>query len=86
MSANENRRKTRGEADLESSDSTTISLALSSRSPVRPAGYHVAGRAVPGPILSLDSYADGMVEHDALVGKLLKTVDDLGLTENTIVI
>jgi hypothetical protein len=24
-----------------------------------------------------------MVDHDALVGKLLKTVDDLGLTENT---
>jgi arylsulfatase len=34
----------------------------------------------------LGFYADGMVEHDALVGKLLKTVDDLGLTENTIVI
>ena len=27
-----------------------------------------------------------MVEHDALVGKLLKTVDDLGLYKNTIVI
>ena len=27
----------------------------------------------------LGFYADGMVEHDALVGKLLKTVDDLGL-------
>ena len=34
----------------------------------------------------LGFYADGMVEHDALVGKLLKTVDDLELTENTIVI
>ena len=34
----------------------------------------------------LGFYADAMVEHDALVGKLLKTVDDLGLTENTIVI
>ncbi|MGA7882968.1 MAG: arylsulfatase [Terrimicrobiaceae bacterium] len=34
----------------------------------------------------LGFYADGMVEHDALVGKLLKTIDDLGLTENTIVI
>ena len=34
----------------------------------------------------LGFYADGMVEHDALVGKLLKTVDDLGLAENTIVI
>ena len=27
-----------------------------------------------------------MVEHDAIVGKLLKTVDDLGLTEDTIVV
>ena len=34
----------------------------------------------------LGFYADGMVEHDALVGKLLKTVEDLGLTNDTIVI
>jgi arylsulfatase A-like enzyme len=34
----------------------------------------------------LGFYADGMVEHDALIGKLLKTVDELGLTENTIVV
>ena len=34
----------------------------------------------------LGFYADGMVEHDALVGKLLDKVDELGLTENTIVI
>jgi arylsulfatase len=34
----------------------------------------------------LGFYADGMVEHDALVGKLLKTVDELGLTPNTIVV
>ena len=34
----------------------------------------------------LGFYADGMVEHDALVGTLLDTVDRLGLTENTIVI
>ena len=34
----------------------------------------------------LGFYADGMIEHDALVGKLLKTVDELGLTENTVVI
>ena len=31
-------------------------------------------------------YADGMVEHDALVGKLLDTVDKLGLAEDTIVV
>jgi len=32
-----------------------------------------------------DEYADGMVEHDMHVGKLLKLLDDLGVTENTIV-
>ena len=34
----------------------------------------------------LGFYADGMVEHDALVGDLLNYVDELGLTENTIVV
>ncbi len=32
-----------------------------------------------------DAYSDGMVEHDAHVGKLLKTLDDLGIADNTIV-
>ena len=32
-----------------------------------------------------DEYADGMVEHDMHVGKLLNLLDDLGVTENTIV-
>ncbi len=31
-------------------------------------------------------YADGMIEHDGDVGKLLKTLDDLGITDNTIVV
>src|SRR5262245_36090995 len=31
-------------------------------------------------------YPDGMVEHDDLVGQLLKKLDDLGLAENTIVV
>jgi arylsulfatase A-like enzyme len=31
-------------------------------------------------------YADGMIEHDATIGQILKTVDDLGITDNTIVI
>jgi arylsulfatase A-like enzyme len=31
-------------------------------------------------------YADGMTEHDGFVGQLLKKLDDLGLSENTIVI
>jgi arylsulfatase A-like enzyme len=33
-----------------------------------------------------NEYADGMVEHDGDVGKLLKKVDDLKIAENTIVI
>jgi len=31
-------------------------------------------------------YADGMLQHDNDVGKLLKAVDDLGIADNTIVI
>jgi arylsulfatase A-like enzyme len=33
-----------------------------------------------------NEYADGMVEHDQDVGKLLKKVDDLGIKDNTIVL
>jgi arylsulfatase len=33
-----------------------------------------------------NEYADGMVEHDGHVGRLLKAVDDLGIANNTIVI
>ncbi|AXA37858.1 arylsulfatase [Rhizobium leguminosarum] len=33
-----------------------------------------------------NEYADGMVEHDGDVGKLLKALDDLGIAENTIVV
>jgi len=32
-----------------------------------------------------DEYHDGMVEHDMHVGELLKLIDELGLTDNTIV-
>ena len=35
---------------------------------------------------ALTEYADGMVEHDATVGSLLKALDDLGIAGNTIVI
>jgi len=31
-------------------------------------------------------HADGMVEHDGMVGELLKQLDDLGIADNTIVI
>jgi arylsulfatase A-like enzyme len=33
-----------------------------------------------------NEYADGMVEHDGDVGKLLTTLDDLGIAKNTIVV
>ena len=33
----------------------------------------------------LGIYPDGMVEHDAMVGQLLKKLDDLGIANNTIV-
>ena len=33
----------------------------------------------------LGVYPDGMVEHDAMVGQLLKKLDDLGIADNTIV-
>ena len=33
----------------------------------------------------LGVYPDGMVEHDAMVGELLKKLDDLGIADNTIV-
>jgi len=48
---------------------------------------HVAPerRSPPG-LTARTEYADGMVEHDGHVGKVLKAIDDLGLAENTIVI
>jgi arylsulfatase A-like enzyme len=42
-------------------------------------------RDEPG-LTARTEYADGMIEHDGHVGKLLKTLDDLGIAENTIVI
>jgi arylsulfatase len=42
-------------------------------------------RDKPG-LNSRTEYADGMLEHDGDVGKLLKTVDDLGITDDTIVL
>ena len=33
-----------------------------------------------------NEYADGMIEHDGDVGDLLKALDDLGVTDNTIVV
>jgi len=34
----------------------------------------------------LGIYADGMVEHDGMVGRLLKQLDDLGIADDTIVL
>src|SRR6476659_8038497 len=42
-------------------------------------------RDKPG-ISSRTEYADGMLEHDGDVGQLLKAVDHLGITDNTIVL
>jgi arylsulfatase A-like enzyme len=42
-------------------------------------------RDKPG-LTSRTEYADGMIEHDATIGTILKTVDDLGIAGNTIVI
>lgn len=36
--------------------------------------------------MAYNEYADGMIEHDGDVGKLLKKLDDLGITDNTIVV
>jgi arylsulfatase len=42
-------------------------------------------RDKPG-FTSRTEYADGMIEHDNTVGTLLKALDDLGISDNTIVI
>jgi arylsulfatase len=42
-------------------------------------------RSPPG-LTARTEYADGMVEHDGHVGKLLKTLDDLKITDDTIVL
>jgi arylsulfatase len=44
-----------------------------------------AHRDKPG-LTSRTEYADGMVEHDAVIGTILKAVDDLGIGNDTIVI
>ena len=36
-------------------------------------------------VTGIGIYPDGMVEHDGMVGVLLKKLDDLGITDNTIV-
>jgi arylsulfatase A-like enzyme len=42
-------------------------------------------RSPPG-LTSLTEYADGMVEHDGTIGALLKTLDDLGIANDTFVL
>jgi arylsulfatase len=37
-------------------------------------------------VTGIGLYPDGMVEHDKMVGELLKKLDDLGIADNTIVI
>ena len=48
---------------------------------------HVApDRRSPPGLTARTEYADGMVEHDGHVGKLLKTLDDLNIADDTIVL
>jgi arylsulfatase A-like enzyme len=42
-------------------------------------------RSPPG-LTARTEYADGMVEHDELVGRFLRKLDDLGIADDTIVI
>jgi arylsulfatase A-like enzyme len=42
-------------------------------------------RGPPG-LTARTEYADGMIEHDTVIGTILKAVDDLGITNDTIVI
>jgi arylsulfatase A-like enzyme len=42
-------------------------------------------RGPPG-LTARTEYADGMIEHDATIGTILKAVDDLGIGNNTIVL
>jgi arylsulfatase A-like enzyme len=44
-----------------------------------------AHRDKPG-LTARTEYADGMIEHDAVIGTILKVVDDLGIGNDTIVI
>ena len=44
-------------------------------------GVHARAERMPG-----NEYADGMIEHDGDVGKLLKAIDELGIANNTIVV
>lgn len=43
-------------------------------------------RRSPAGLTALTEYADGMIEHDGHIGQILKKVDDLGITNDTIVI
>jgi arylsulfatase len=42
-------------------------------------------RSEPG-LTALTEYADGMIEHDNVVGTILDKIDELGIADNTIVI
>jgi arylsulfatase len=44
-----------------------------------------AHRSPPG-LTAPTEYADGMVEHDNVVGEVLKSLDDMGIANNTIVV
>ena len=47
--------------------------------------YAISRRSQKGKT-GLGIYPDGMVEHDGHVGQLLKKLEDLGISDNTIVV
>jgi arylsulfatase len=55
---------------------------------LNPSRMHIWTRLKPQSqgVTGLGIYPDGMVEHDAQVGQVLKKLDDLGIADNTIVI
>ena len=83
---------------METIDEETVAAALGFHRPQQRAGKPCfCGGTRPGCISAptsrpnnrgisgQDEYSDGMVEHDRMVGELLKHVDDLGIANDTIV-
>ena len=83
------RRWTKNFSPLRSTSSTAPTATRSRSSPgSTPTRMHIWTRLKPESQgkTGLGIYPDGMVEHDAEVGQLLKKLDDLGIANNTIVI
>ena len=80
--------------DQEIYDHATSSSTKRRRTRSRSSSGSTARACTSGPIsrtsaegrTGIGLYPDGMVEHDDMVGQLLKKLDDLGITDNTIVV